>query len=95
MTPPACHSTTNTTTNTHTTHNRRRKSPYTPRYNPAAQKPKAQKSGSYWDAVDWDAPLRFAVPDRWYVWVAWAVVAAGVAAYVWHTTSGGGAGGGV
>lgn len=59
----------------------RRKSPYTPRYNAAAPKP-AGKKGSYWDSIDWDAPLRSFVPDKWYVRVAWLLLILGVTLYV-------------
>lgn len=58
----------------------RRKSPYTPRYNAAAPKP-TKKKGSYWDNIDWDAPLRSFVPDKWYIRVAWAVLILGVTLY--------------
>lgn len=68
-----------------------RKSPYTPRYNPAVVPKAKAKGGSYWDSVDWDAPLLPFVPDKWYVRVAWAVLLLGLTAYAnWHYGGGGG-----
>jgi hypothetical protein len=67
----------------------RRKSPYTPRYNSGAPKSTGKKK-NYWDTVDWDAPLRSIVPDKWYVRVAWLLLIVGVAVYVnWHYGSAG------
>lgn len=62
----------------------RRKSPYTPRYGSGAPKSTGKKK-NYWDTIDWDAPLRSIVPDKWYVRVAWLLLIVGVAVYVnWH-----------
>jgi hypothetical protein len=54
----------------------RRNKSYTPKYNASAAP--TQKSKSYWDSVDWDAPLVSFVPDKWYVRVAWLVLIVGV-----------------
>eukprot|EP00775_Hariotina_reticulata_P010561 gene10561-10721_t len=49
---------------------------YTPRYNPAVVP--SNKKKSYWDNLDWDAPLLPFVPDKWYYRVAWLVLIVGV-----------------
>jgi hypothetical protein len=65
----------------------RRNKSYTPKYNASAAP--AKKSKSYWDSVDWDAPLVGFVPDKWYVRVAWLVLIVGVTVYVnWHYGAG-------
>jgi hypothetical protein len=64
----------------------RRKS-YTPRYNPAAVP--GTKKKSYWDNLDWDAPLLPFIPDKWYYRVAWLVLIVGVTFYLnWHYGAG-------
>jgi hypothetical protein len=60
----------------------RRKSPYTPRFNPLSAPKGPPKKGNYWDNVDWDAPLQSFVPDKWYIRVAWAILLLGVTWYV-------------
>ncbi|KAF8073247.1 hypothetical protein HT031_000908 [Scenedesmus sp. PABB004] len=67
---------------------------YTPRAAPGAGA-KAPAKKSYWDSVDWDAPLPRLGPDAWYVRVAWAVLAVGLTVYLnIHAAGGGAAGGG-
>ncbi|WIA29826.1 hypothetical protein OEZ86_012297 [Tetradesmus obliquus] len=64
---------------------------YTPKYNAAAAAPQ-KKSKSYWDSVDWDAPLNNIVPDKWYVRVAWVVLLVGMTVYANWQYGGGGSG---